>query len=122
MPKQFFTEDDIEDLVKAGVLTLDITVDTVLTDLAYEKANRLGLRLIQSGADTPPAAPERPYLSQKTIDPPVVKFSSGSQSVVPEGDLAERIKKAVITKMGNQVDPVLLDAIISRVLRSTGVK
>jgi hypothetical protein len=123
MPKQFFTEHDIEDLVKSGVLTLDMTTDTVLTDLAYEKARRLGMRLVQPGADTPPGAPIRPYLSQKPVSPTTPTFSAQpTVSASSEGDLAERIKKAVTAKMGNQVDPALLDVIIQRVLKSTGMK
>ncbi len=124
MSKQFFTEDDIEDLVKTGVLTLEITADTVLTDLAYEKARRLGMRLLQAGADTPPAAPVRPYLSQKVSSTTTlpVRETQAAVSMSGESDLADRIKKAVIAKMGNQVDPALLDVIIQRVLRSTGMK
>ncbi len=64
MPKEFFTEKDIEDLVRRGVTSLEVTENVVLTELAYEKANRLGFRLVHPGADTPPSAPVRPYLSQ----------------------------------------------------------
>src|SRR5512133_207146 len=64
MPKEFYTERDIEDMVKRGVLSLEINDGVVLTDLAYEKANRLGMRLVRDKPDNPPAAPVRPYLSQ----------------------------------------------------------
>ena len=37
-------------------------------------------------------------------------------------DLAQRIHNAVVARLGNQVDPALLDTIIQRVLTSTGVK
>jgi len=37
MPKEFYTEKDIEDLVKRGVLSLDVSDNCTLTDLAYEK-------------------------------------------------------------------------------------
>ena len=33
-----------------------------------------------------------------------------------------RIREAVMARLGNQVDPALLDIIIKRVLKSTGVK
>jgi ethanolamine utilization protein EutQ (cupin superfamily) len=33
-----------------------------------------------------------------------------------------RIRESVIARMGTQVDPELLDVIIQRVLKSTGVK
>src|SRR6266498_982836 len=63
MPKQFYTERDIEDLFNSGARSLEVTDDVVLTELAYEKAKRLGFRLITDRADTPPAAPIRPYIA-----------------------------------------------------------
>ena len=63
MAKQFFTERDIEDLAARGVFTLTVCDDVVLTELAYEKAERLGVELVQPH-DQPPAAPIRPYLSE----------------------------------------------------------
>jgi hypothetical protein len=53
MPKTFYTERDIEDLVKQGVKSLIVDDDVVLTDLAYEKARRLGLELLRE-RDQPP--------------------------------------------------------------------
>ena len=94
------------------------------TELAYEKANRLGLKLNQSRPDNPPAAPVRPYLSQKAAPPPAgrVDAEGAISRSAPEADLAGRIRSAVISKMGSQVDPALLDVIIQRVLKSTGIK
>jgi hypothetical protein len=43
-------------------------------------------------------------------------------SVPAEADLTQRIRTAVLAQLGNQVDPALLDVIIQRVLKSTGVK
>jgi hypothetical protein len=121
MPKEFYTERDIEDMFKRGELSLNITENVVLTELAYEKANRLGLRLVRSQPDNPPSAPVRPYIAQKIAPAP-----SASLAAIPAGemdkDLAARIRAAVLARMGNQVDPALLDVIIERVLKSTGVK
>ena len=124
MPKEFYTEKDIEDLVKRGVLSLDVNEDCVLTDLAYEKANRLGMKLIRSKPENPPGAPVRPYISEKAMPRP-----SAAAAVVPaaprptaQGDLPGSIRSAVIAKLGNQVDPALLDSIIERVIKSTGLK
>ena len=41
MPKEFYTEKDIEDLFQRGIKSLQITENVVLTELAYEKARRL---------------------------------------------------------------------------------
>src|SRR5512135_2484470 len=69
MPKEFYTEKDIEDLFQRGIRSLQVTEDVVLTELAYEKASRLGLQLISDRADNPPAAPVRPYLSETRMIP-----------------------------------------------------
>ena len=118
MPKEFYTERDIEDMVKRGVTSLNMTENVVLTELAYEKANRLGMQLLRSQSDNPPSAPIRPYLSQKTASPPSIPKAAD-----PTGEeLQTRIHEAVLARMGNQVDPDLLDIIIKRVLKSTGAK
>jgi hypothetical protein len=129
MPKEFYTERDIEDLVRRGILSLDLNENVVLTELAYEKANRLGLRLVRSRPDNPPSAPVRPYLSQpKTCNcPPQPAGSVPAAAALPgtaeaTGELHGRIRSAVLARMGGQVDPALLDVIIERVLKSTGLK
>lgn len=116
MPKEFFTERDIEDLVKRGTTSLQLTDDTVLTELAYEKAQRLGLKLLSTN-NKPPAAPERPYIS--TLPSPASKVSTPA---TVDAELRQRIKEAVAIKLGTQVDPVLLDSIITRVLETLNRK
>ena len=121
MPKEFYTERDIEDLFKRGIPSLKVDENVVLTELAYEKAKQLGMQLIRSEADSLPGAPVRPYLSKQLIQIP------GPGAVPPPadqtgGDLRGRIRVAVQVRLGDQVDPTLLDAIIQRVLNSTGVK
>jgi hypothetical protein len=125
MPKVFYTEKDIEDKVKAGILSLEVNDNVVLTDLAYEKANRLGMRLVRDKPDNPPAAPVRPYLSQQQT--PQACACAGTAGAVPPAqadgaELRQRIRKAVVAQLGSQVDASLLDAIITRVLNSTGLK
>ena len=122
MAKVFYTEIDIEDMVKRGILSLEINDNVVLTDLAYEKANRLGLKLVRDKPDNPPAAPVRPYLAQQMSQKRPEVPPEAAAPRVAESDLQQRIRSAVLTRMGNQIDPALLDAIIQRVLDSTGVK
>ncbi len=137
MPKEFITEKDIEDMVKRGIHSLEVNDNVVLTDLAYEKASRLGVTLVRDKPDNPPSAPVRPYLSQKQGQPaimaapsreaikPATPISTGGGVQAPQADgveLHQRIYNAVIARLGNQVDPHLVDAIITRVLQSTGVK
>jgi hypothetical protein len=122
MAKVFYTEIDIEDMVKRGILSLEINDNVVLTDLAYEKANRLGLKLVRDKPENPPAAPVRPYVVQQMAQKQPSAASSVPAPHPAATDLAQRIRSAVVARMGNQVDPALLDAIIQRVLTSTGVK
>lgn len=117
MPKEFYTERDIEDMYKRGILSLQVTDNVVLTELAYEKANRLGVQLLRERPVEPPAAPVRPYISQGQL------HQAAPAAPAPvEADLVQRIRAAVLAQLGGQVDPALLDVIIQRVLKSTGVK
>ena len=121
MPKTFYTERDIEDMVKRGVHSLEIGDDVALTDLAFDKANRLGVKLVGDKPETPPAAPIRPYISQGAAPAPAAKPEAAPPRA--EGsDLHQRIHDAVVARLGSQVDAKLLDVIIQRVLDSTGVK
>src|SRR6185436_6569128 len=134
MPKKFYTEKDIEDLFHSGAKSLQVTDEVVLTELAYEKAKRLGFQLITDRADVPPAAPVRPYLSEKSPvqSKPVTAAVSSAVSqpaLTPalsqrerESNIETRIRSAVIAKLGNQVDAKLLDNIIHRVVKATGLK
>ena len=130
MPKQFYTEKDIEDLFRSGTRSLQVTDDVVLTELAYEKAKRLGFQLVTDRADTPPAAPVRPYLSNGSSaaqSKPVVAPVSPTISQPPQAQpkvlpVEQRIRSAVIAKLGNEVDAKLLDNIIHRVVKGLGLK
>lgn len=122
MPKVFYTEIDIVDMVKRGALSLEINDNVVLTDLAYEKANRLGLKLVSDKPENPPAAPVRLYIAQQTPQKQM-EATPGVEAPRPAAnDLTQRIRSAVVARMGNQIDPALLDVIIQRVLTSTGAK
>ena len=132
MPKQFYTEMDIEDLLQSGVKSLQVTDDVVLTELAYEKARRLGFQLITDSPDHPPAAPVRPYLSEPhprqavQTKPGMASVSQGVPPPPPSppdtSAIEQRIRSAVIARLGNQVDGKLLDNIIHRVVKSIGLK
>jgi hypothetical protein len=117
MSKEFYTERDIEDMYKRGIMSLQVTDNVVLTELAYEKANRLGMQLLRERPMEPPAAPVRPYISQ-----PGKPEATIVPTAPPATDLTGRIRAAVLAQLGNQVDQALLDVIIQRVLKSTGVK
>jgi hypothetical protein len=133
MPKSFYTERDIEDLAKRGVISLLEDDDVVLTDLAREKAMRLGLEIVHK-YDQPPSAPQRPYITQM-VSPSATspggegsaKSSSLSKASPPgvakgSDELFESVRKEVMTRLGDGVDPQLLETIIRRVLQNVGAK
>lgn len=119
MPKTFYTEKDIEDMVRSGIRSLTISEDVVLTDLAYEKARKLELQLVREN-DQPPAAPVRPYIAKAPR--PTAASGTGGGTTAPPADLKERVRQAVLARLGTQVDAQLLDTIITRVLSQVGPK
>jgi hypothetical protein len=134
MPKTFITERDIEDLAHRGTMELALSDDIVLTDLAYEKAGRLGVKLLQTHRQ-PPAAPSRPYLSQPQVDSPAslapslgvssIQDKTCGQCMLPtgpaNGELKRRVVEAVTARLGGQVDRALLSTIVERVFADLGV-
>jgi hypothetical protein len=128
MPKTFYTERDIEDLSKRGVISLVEDEDVVLTDLARDKAMRLGIEIVHE-FDQPPSAPERPYLTKLTspsaTEPGGDKGAAKASSPIAptSGDeLFENVRAEVVSRLGDAVDPQLLDTIIRRVLQNVGAR
>ncbi len=147
MPKQIITERDIEEMNRQGKTSLDLTEDTILTELAYEMARKLGFHLGKTDPGSP-AAPIRPYLSKVPETPaprppaPAVsltqpvsvamqapKFPAGMPCAFCQGKaeidldaLRQRVRKAAIAKMGDRMDAALIDTIIERVLNNIGLK
>jgi len=130
MPKTFYTERDIEDLAKRGVISLVEDDDVVLTDLARDKAMRLGIEIVHE-FDQPPSAPERPYITKLTSpsatspekgSPPKTSSSTQTSGAGSSSeDLYQSVRAEVIARLGDAVDPQLLDTIIRRVLQNVGV-
>lgn len=117
MPKVFYTERDIENLAQRGLLHLELRAGEALTDLAYEKARRLGVQVVRAPADKPVAV-----TAPASAPPPVGAASPPAEMPPPPGEaLAQRIRAAVLARLGERIDPDLLEVIIQRVLNSTGV-
>jgi hypothetical protein len=92
MAKTFYTERDIDDMHARGVTGIDITDDIVLTDLARERMFKYGMRA-------------------NRIESRMASPLDNSQEI-----LVQRIKTAVLARLNGQVDPVLLDKVIRRVI------
>ena len=91
MPKIFYTERDIEDFHAQGVTSINVHDGVVLTDLAREKMFKLGILANRIDIN---AHPEEK----------------------PQEVLIHRIKAAVLARLNGQIDPVLLDTVIRRVM------
>jgi hypothetical protein len=134
MAKKFYTEKDVEDMFRGGTLSLEVNDDVVLTELAYEKARSLGMNLLRDKPDHPPSAPVRPYISKTPGSRPTAPAAPQAPAPKPPPDgrppedrelkanLQQRIREAVVARLGAKVDATLLDVIIRRVLSSTGVR
>lgn len=120
MAKIFYTERDIEDMVARGTNMLEVNDNVVLTELAYEKAKKLGLQLLQP-TDTPPAAPIRPYLNK-----PISASSGPVSAALPASprldEIKARVHEAVKARLGSSIDPAIIDRIIERVAADLGLR
>ena len=110
MAKIFYTERDIDDLKARGVTSIDITDNVVMTDLALERAMRYEMKINR----VEQAAPKATYS-------PSVNTHAAYQRETPresasDAELKQKIRSAVLARLNGQVDAVLLDAVISRVL------
>ena len=133
MPKTFYTERDIEDLAKRGIISLVEDDDVVLTDLARDKAIRLGIEIVHE-YDQPPSAPERPYITEMSSPSAAMSEQSTRSmtratskapltgSVEKDDELFQTVRAAVVARLGDSMDPQLLDTIIQRVLQNVGAK
>ena len=124
MVKKFYTEKDVVELYDSGVRSLQLDDNIQMTEMAYEKARGLGMALLTTAPDQPPSAPVRPYLSSvgTSSAPKPAPVKTPQSDPLKDSALAQRIRTAVNARLGNQIDPQLLDTIIRRVLISTGLK
>jgi hypothetical protein len=110
MAKIFYTERDIDELHNRGVTSIDVTDNVVMTDLALERAMKYEMKINRVGPSSAPMA----KLSQS------VNLAVSSVHTVPQrssdSDLKEKIRSMVLAKLDGQVDPALLDSVITRVL------
>ena len=98
MSKIIYTERDVEDLARRGVKEIEMTDQVYLTDVARERAEKLGVVL---RATTAPAAP--------TNELPAVPRENAEQ-------LVSQVKADVIAKLGPGVDAAVIERIVRRVV------
>jgi hypothetical protein len=106
MPKTIYTERDIEDLARRGVKAIPLTDDVYITDVARERAEKLGVALRAASASVPAAA-----------------SPSAAPSVPRENveQVVSQVKADVLAKLGSSVDAALIERIVRRVVSQLGV-
>lgn len=125
-------------------MSLALNDNIVLTDLAFEKAKRLGMSLVSPHDTISPSAPVRPYLSkQNQMGERVLAYGTSAQlapkkSFVPQqpvpagflqtqpdtGKEPDQLRQNLLAQMATQfpdMNKALLSEIIDRVMRRFGV-
>ncbi len=110
MAKTFYTERDIDDLQARGVDSLEVNDNVVLTDLAVERALKLGIK-IRRHAQPSPQARLSPSVNSYAAYPKEPPHASMSDL-----ELKQRVKSEVLRRLNGQVDEAHLDIVIARVL------
>ena len=104
MAKTIYTERDVEDAARRGVKEIAITDDVYLTDVARERAEKLGILLRTNVA----ASAEQPAMAMPSVPKENVD------------QVLNQVKADVIAKLGSSVDPVIIERIVRRVLGQLG--
>ena len=101
MPKTIYTERDVEDLARRGVKEIALTEEVYLTDIARERAEKLGIALRAASASVP-----------------VATSPSATPSVPRENveQVVSQVKADVVAKLGPGVDAALIERIVRRVV------
>jgi hypothetical protein len=120
MPKTFITERDVEDMQARGVTFINVTDNVVLTDLAVERAMKLGVKLKRVETSPAPRASYSPSVNLIAAYPqePNRPLTMTPLPAAPasQAELFARIRSAVLARLDGQVDAALLDAVIAKVL------
>ncbi len=99
MAKTIYTERDVEDLARRGVKEIALTEEVYLTDIARERAEKLGIALCVAVTSSAVPVSTLPSVPRENVD-----------------QVVNQVKADVIAKLGSSVDPMLIDRIVRRVL------
>jgi len=108
MAKIFYTERDIDEMKARGVMSIDITDNVVITDLALERAMKYEMKINRADSASAPKATLSTSVNLVAAYP--------REASAGDLELKQKIKSLVLAKLGGQVDVALLDAVITRVL------
>ncbi len=102
MARTIYTERDIEDLARRGGTEIVIGDEVYLTDVARERAEKLGIALRVGSAPVAIAktpAPSAPNLPRENTEAIIAK-----------------VKADVLAKLGNSVDAAMIEKIVRRIV------
>ncbi len=105
MPRTIYTERDMEDLARRGVKEIAVNDDVYLTDVARERAEKLGIVLKTASAPAAAAAPAQVRAAQ-----PVAVAAQDAEAVIA------KVKADVLARLGPSVDVAIIDRIVRRVV------
>jgi hypothetical protein len=110
MPKTFITERDVDDLKARGITSIDVSDNVVMTDLAVERAFKHGMKVNRVEHNTPPKVSFSPSVNTYASKP-IERTPS-----VSDAEVIAKVKTAVLARLDGQVDSVLLDTVITKVV------
>ncbi len=89
--RTFYTESDVIELARGGMTVLRVNENAQFTASAQERLMRLGIRVVRSEAPL-------------------------ARSGLAQEELFQKVKSAVLARIGGSVDEAVLDAVIRKVL------
>lgn len=120
MKGEFYTERDVVDLIRSGKRELYLGDEDRMTDLARDRAAKEGLQIVGPYQVPEQAAREAAATRYLATKPEAAGQSRGRTESVKRDELREKVRTAVIAKLGSSVDRALLDNVIDRVLHQLG--
>ncbi|MGA9531135.1 MAG: hypothetical protein WBR18_00290 [Anaerolineales bacterium] len=118
MRGEFYTERDIVDLVRRGQRQLRLHEGDRMTDVARERAQKEGLQLVGEWKVPEQAAREAAAVRYAQVQ---ASTPSRETNTSNRGGVHQRVRQAVIDRLGTSVDEALLDRVIARVLDQLGL-
>ncbi len=116
MPRTIYTERDLEDLARRGVKEIALNDDVYLTDVARERAEKLGI-VLKSGSVPPGNA------VSTTAPGSVGSTTPAAQPMPPTGvapqdqeAIIAKVKADVLARLGPSVDAAIIERIVRRVV------
>lgn len=97
MAKTIYTDRDMDELARRGTKEIALTDEVYLTDLARERAEKLGIAL-------------RATATASSLPKPITVPRENTDQLVAQ------VKADVIAKLGGQVDAAIIERIVRRVV------